>query len=447
MKNKFNNILVSESTKIKKILMMIDQNGKNGVFVIKSQKILGVITDADIRKSLLQGKLNKNSNAKSIMKKNFYSIPHTKKNLSKKILINSNKILIPILKKNKLIDYVHTSQFDSNKNKISKKILVIGGLGYIGSVLVELLLKNKYKVNILDINFYGCKLSKRVLNNKNLKVYYGDCNHKAKLRKAIKDCTDVIHLGEIVGDPAVNLNKNFSIRNNYESTAFVVSECIKNRINKFIFASSCSVYGESKIKCTENSKLNPVSLYAKCKIECEKTILSFKSENFCPVILRLSTVYGDSPRKRFDLVVNRFILMALKKININLYGGNSWRPFISVNDVTRSFLKILHSDEKIIKRQIFNLGGETQNFKIIDIIYQIKKSLKINFQKVKEVDDKRNYKVSFKKISKVLRFHPKDSLKKSITDLIHKYKKIKINERDVNYYNDKKIAKILTLEK
>ena len=139
--------------------------------------------------------------------------------------------------------------------------------------------------------------------------------------------------------------------------------------------------------------------------------------------------------------------MALKKININLYGGNSWRPFISVNDVTRSFLKILHSDEKIIKRQIFNLGGETQNFKIIDIIYQIKKSLKINFQKVKEVDDKRNYKVSFKKISKALKFYPKDSLKKSITDLIHKYKKIKINERDVNYYNDKKIAKILTLKK
>ena len=141
------------------------------------------------------------------------------------------------------------------------------------------------------------------------------------MRLALKGCTDVIHLGEIVGDPAVSLNDKFSIRNNYLSTDFLVSECIKHRINKFIFTSSCSVYGESKLKCSENSKLNPVSLYAKCKIECEKSILSFKSKQFCPVILRLSTVYGDSPSKRFDLVVNRFILMAIKKIKISLFGG------------------------------------------------------------------------------------------------------------------------------
>ena len=113
------------------------------------------------------------------------------------------------------------------------------------------------------------------MKNKKLKIFYGDCNDKIILRKALKGCTDVIHLGEIVGDPAVKLNKNFLIKNNYESTVLLVSECQKFKINKFIFASSCSVYGQSKLKCKETSKLNPISLYAKCKIECEKTILSF----------------------------------------------------------------------------------------------------------------------------------------------------------------------------
>ena len=135
------------------------------------------------------------------------------------------------------------------------------------------------------------------MKNKKLKIFYGDCNDKIILRKALKRCTDVIHLGEIVGDPAVKLNKNFSIKNNYESTVLLVSECQKFKINKFIFASSCSVYGQSKLKCKETSKLNPISLYAKCKIECEKTILFFDTRQFCPVIMRLSTVYGTHQEK------------------------------------------------------------------------------------------------------------------------------------------------------
>ena len=155
---------------------------------------------------------------------------------------------------------------------------------------------------------------------------------------------------------------------------FFVSECFKHRIDKFIFASSCSVYGSSKLKCCEKSKLNPVSLYAKCKIECEKSILSFKKNSFCPVILRLSTVYGDSPRKRFDLVVNRFILMAIKKIKISLFGGKLMETIYICNDVSRAILKILKTKKMIIKSQIFNLGGDKENYRINDIIKEIQKN-------------------------------------------------------------------------
>ena len=447
MIEKLKNITVLENEKIKNVLIKINKNGFNGVFVInKKNKLVGIITDSDVRKNLLKNKLNVNNKAITITQKKYIKIPTSKIEESKKILLKSNKMLLPIVEKNKLIDFVHTSDLFQQKKSV-KKILVIGGLGYIGSILVQDLLSLNYHVNILDINYYGCHFDKKTLKNSRLKVFYGDCDNKKILNKAMVDCTDVIHLGEIVGDPAVNIDQNFSIKNNFENTVFVMSECIKKKINKFIFASSCSVYGNVKYECNEKSKLNPVSLYAKCKRECEKSILAFKSKECCPVILRLSTVYGDSPRKRFDLVANRFVIMALKKIKINLFGASSWRPFISVNDVSRIFIKVLKAENNIVRNKIFIVVVNKDNYRIIDIIKTIKKYTPINFEFSKKNEDERNYKVSFKKIKKVLKFIPKDNLKKTILFLINKYKKIGINEKNINYYNDKKIFEILSKNK
>ena len=443
MSLKLKKVTVFENDRIKDVLVKINNNGFNGVFVVnKKNNLIGIITDSDVRKNILKNKLDVNKSAITITQKKFIKIPISKIEEGKKILLKSNKMLLPVVAKNQLIDFVHTSDLYEEK-KLVKKILVIGGLGYIGSVLVTDLLKTNYHVNILDINYYGCYLDKKILLDPKLKIFYGDCNDKKILDKAIADCTDVIHLGEIVGDPAVNINQNFSIKNNFENIVFVTSECIKKKINKFIFASSCSVYGNVKYKCNEKSKLNPVSLYAKCKRECEKSILSFKSRECCPVILRLSTVYGDSPRKRFDLVVNRFILMAIKKIKINLFGASSWRPFISTNDVSRILIKVLKADNKKVRNQIFNVGGDKENYRILDIVKMIKKYTSINFEFTKKVEDARNYKVSFNKVKRILKFTPKDNLKKMIYVLIKKYKKMKINENDIDYYNDKKIYDIL----
>ncbi len=447
MKISLKQATVSPTSKIKDVLEKINKNGLNGVFVVnKRNTLLGVITDSDIRRGLLKSESILSKNAYSIAKKNYFSIPFSKRKFKKKILLASSKILIPIVKKNKLIDYVHTSELYKEEEK-EKKILVIGGLGYIGSILVKDLLDKKISVNILDKNYYGCHFDKKTLRNSNLKIFYGDCKNKLSLKASLQGCTDVIHLGEIVGDPAVNINETFSIKNNFENTVFVVSECIKHKIDKFIFASSCSVYGESNSKCNEESKLNPVSLYAKCKIECEKSILSFKSDDFCPVILRLSTVYGDSPRKRFDLVANRFTLMALKKIKIQLYGADSWRPFISVNDVSKVLINTLTSKNHLVKNQIFNVGGDKENYRIIDIIKNLKKITPTKYEITKQVGDKRNYRVSFKKIKKILNFELQDNLISTIKKMLNKYKKIYINEKNINYYNDKKILKILSKKK
>ncbi len=445
------NMLVYPSTKIDKIIKLIQISGYNGVFVVtKTNLILGLITDADIRKLFLNRKYSKILKASDIMNKKFLSINEqpTEEDYFK-ILINSEKVIIPILKKKKIVNFIHVNDLKFKKKIIKKnqqerkKILIIGGLGFIGSVLTEILLKNNYKVNILDINFYGKFLKKNVIKNPNLKIIIGDCFNKKNISRAIKGCSDVVHLGEIVGDPAVSLNTKFSLRNNFENTNFVVSECIKNNINKFVFASSCSVYGSSELKCDEKSKLNPVSLYAKCKIECEKVILSYKSSNFCPTILRLSTVYGDSPRKRFDLVVNRFTIMALLKKHISLFGGSSWRPLISVQDVSNAFFKVLKANNKKVKNEIFNVGGHNENYKIIDIVHLIKKNINLSFSHTKQIGDRRNYKVSFKKIKNVLSFRTKDNLEKVIKDMIKKYRKLNFNPNNVNFYNDSKIRKIL----
>ena len=135
--------------------------------------------------------------------------------------------------------------------------------------------------------------------------------------------------------------------------------------------------------------------------------------------------------------------MAIKKIKISLFGASSWRPFVSVNDVSRVLIKVLNTENKIVRNQIFNVGGNKENYRIIDIINTIKKYIPINYEFSKKNEDKRNYKVSFKKIKKVLKFVPKDNLKKIILYLIKKYKKTDINEKNINYYNDKKIYKIL----
>lgn len=444
MNNKLENVIVFVNTKIKNVLLKINNNGLNGVFVVnKSRKLLGVITDSDIRKSILKNKFNLKFTAKDLMQKKYLSISYNQRYNKEKILIRSNKILVPILKKLKLIDYIHMSELNNNNKNKLQKILVIGGLGYIGSILVTKLLENNFDVNILDKNYYGNYLNKKILNNPRLKVFHGDCSKKSKLLPALKGCTDVVHLGEIVGDPAVSINEDYSIKNNFEATVFVVSECIKNKINKFIFASSCSVYGNSSLNCTETTKLNPLSLYAKCKIECERSIRLFLNEKFCPVILRLATVYGDSPRKRFDLVVNRFILMAIKKIKIKLFGALSWRPFINVSDVSEIIIKVLKSEEKLVKNQIFNVGFDNENYRIFDIIKYLKKIKDLDYEFSDQKSDERNYRVSFKKLHKLIKYKPQYRLKRILPLLFKKYQQKKINEKNINFYNDKKIFQIL----
>ena len=437
-------IFVNSNSPLKEILNKINLNNINGVFVIDKKKYLkGIITDVDIRKSLLKGKLKKQVKAKNLMKKNFYYLDFDRLEDSYNQFIKSHKILVPILKDKKFYDYIHVTNLQPAINKERDiRILITGGLGYIGSVLTEKLLKKGFKINILDTNFYGNYLKKKKYGE-NLKIFYGNCFSKSNLSVAIKNCKHVIHLGEIVGDPATALNENFSIKNNFETTNFIVNECLKRGIERFIFTSSCSVYGYSKIKCNEKSNLNPVSLYARCKVACEKQILSFKKTKiFTPTILRLSTVHGISPRPRLDLVVNRFCANAVKNKKITVYGEKNWRPLISVQDVADGIIKILISKKNKVNRKIFNLGSSKENFTIKSICQTIAKRTNSKIEISPQLDDPRSYKVSFDKIEKELNFKPKNPFNKSINLIIKNFKKNKKKLNNINFHNDKKIEKL-----
>lgn len=189
-------------------------------------------------------------------------------------------------------------------------ILVIGGGGYIGTHVVEQLLESGYSVRILDRFVFGKKVISDLLKNKNLEIIEGDISDLVALSRALQGVSAVVHLAGLVGDPACAVDENMTLHINIASTRVVKEMSKAFKVPHFIFASSCSVYGASDEVMNEGSSLNPVSLYAKTKIDSEQEILNDKTADFNPTILRFATVFGHSRRPRFDLVTNLFTAQA-----------------------------------------------------------------------------------------------------------------------------------------
>jgi nucleoside-diphosphate-sugar epimerase len=198
---------------------------------------------------------------------------------------------------------------------------------------------------------------------------------------------------------------------------------VKRGIKRFVFSSSCSVYGQSDEEVNETSELNPVSLYARCKIESEKAILSFDYPHFSPTVLRLATVHGKSFRQRFDLVVNLLTIKALAEGSIKIFGGRQWRPFVSVEDVCRGIIAVLQAERKRVKNEIFNLGDSRENYQLLQIGESIKKYIpEVNVEVLEDQQDSRNYRVGFEKIKRALKFTAQNTIANSIQDFVTAYR-------------------------
>lgn len=291
------------------------------------------------------------------------------------------------------------------------RVLVTGGAGYIGSVTVGQLLKQGHQVRTLDCLMYGGSSLLGFLGQEGFEFIHGDIRLVSDLEKSLKGVDAVVHLAAIVGDPACARKPDLAHEINKESSLTLLRLCRRYPIQKFIFASTCSNYGRAKEPgqlTDENEELRPVSLYAKTKVEVEKAILS-NGDRTGPwtTILRFATVFGISPRMRFDLTVNEFTLELLTKRKITVYGQQFWRPYIHVQDAARAIAIVLNSPSEKMGGRVFNIGDTNENYQKGKLAELIRKQLEcpdLSIEYIHKEDDPRDYRVSFERARKELDF-------------------------------------------
>jgi len=295
-----------------------------------------------------------------------------------------------------------------------QKVLITGGSGYLGGILIGHLLDKGYSVTCLDNLSYYQKSLLGYASNPNFYFIYGDIRNENLLREIIPEFDIIIPLAAIVGAPACDLNPVNTISINYD--AIVLLNKLRNFHQKLIFPSTISVYGmQPEGECTEETSPKPISLYAKTKIDSEKALLD-SGKDF--IVLRLATVFGASPRMRTDLLVNDFVIRALGDGHLVLYEGHVMRNYIHIRDIARAFEHCIYNYE-FMKNKVYNVGLEN-NFSKLDLTKEIKKRIpkfEIISRDIGEDVDKRNYKISSKKINDA-GFLTKFSLEDGIEELI-----------------------------
>jgi nucleoside-diphosphate-sugar epimerase len=292
------------------------------------------------------------------------------------------------------------------------KILITGACGYQGTKLIPLLLSKKHKVTAIDTQWFGNKLKK----NKNLKNYKKNILDIKK--NDLKEIDVIIHLASIANDPMGDLNKNLTWEVSCLGTMQLLELAVKNKVKKFIYASSASVYGVKKEKkVIETLSLKPISTYNKAKMIAEKTILSY-SNKIDVTIVRPATVCGVSPRMRFDLSVNMMAYQAIKNKKMTVFGGQQTRPNIHIDDLLDLYQFFLKKNRKF--NGIFNAGFE--NLKIIEIAKKVKKIIPAEIKIFKNNIDIRDYRLDSSKLLS-LGFKPKKNVGDAIREIKEHYGK------------------------
>jgi nucleoside-diphosphate-sugar epimerase len=319
-----------------------------------------------------------------------------------------------------------------------RRVLIIGGAGYIGSALVPKLLDQGYRVRVLDVLLFGDDPIRKYLSDPNLEIVQGDFRHVEMVVKAIQDVDMVVHLGAIVGDPACSLDEDLTIDVNLSATRMLAELAKAHGVNRFVFASTCSVYGASDGILNERSLTRPVSLYGHTKLASEKVLLAMADERFAPTIVRFATIYGLSGRTRFDLVINLLAAKAKVDHQITVYGGNQWRPFVHVDDAAKAVATVLNAPRPLVANQIFNVGSNDQNHTIREIGEMIHEQVVTAELTVNDDDvDLRNYRVDFGKIRNVLGFRPSWTIQDGIEQVLEA-----IASGDVTDYQESRYSNV-----
>ncbi len=324
-----------------------------------------------------------------------------------------------------------------------KKILVTGGAGYVGSVLIPKLIAAGHQVKVVDLYMYGDDVLSQIKGSPLLKEIKGDIRDKVLMDGALEGVDVVIHLACISNDPSYDLNPNLGKTINYDAFIQLVELSKKHKVERFIYASSSSVYGIKEVQnVTEDLPLEPLTDYSKYKARCEEVLLKEASDDFTVCVLRPATVCGYSPRLRLDLTVNILTNHAINKGKITVFGGEQLRPNIHIEDMTDLYVKMLNYPTEKIHKKIFNAGYE--NHKVNEIAQMIKKVVGDVPIDIVPTDDNRSYHISSEKIFRELGFSPSHTVEDAIIDLKKAFDAGKIPNplEDSRYYNIKTMKEV-----
>lgn len=320
------------------------------------------------------------------------------------------------------------------------KILVTGGGGYIGVVTVEELLKNGYQVKVMDTFYWGTK----PLNHLRDKIELIKQDIRNVKPQILANVSHVIHTAGLSNDPMAEYNPTANFQINTQATKRFARMCRRAGVGKFIYASSASIYYQGTVNNSlqdEKSPVNPKAAYSLSKYLAENELLKMVNTSFCPIIFRQGTVFGFSPKMRYDLVVNTMVKDALAtgKITV-LCRGKQWRPLVDVRDVARAYILALCAPEEKVRGQVFNLVYK--NYQILPLAKIVKKVLeKITNSNIRiEVDNSdrkdRSYRISSGKIKKVLDWQPTIHVEASISDMVKNIEKWRYKDfNNPKFYN------------
>ncbi|TGN07978.1 NAD-dependent epimerase/dehydratase family protein [Leptospira ilyithenensis] len=322
-----------------------------------------------------------------------------------------------------------------------KSIYITGGAGYVGAVLVPRLLADGYSVTVLDLMIYGEEVLK---DHPKLTKIKGDIRDQELLKKTIPGHDSVIHLACISNDPSFELNPNLGKSINLDAFRPLVEISKDNKVQRFIYASSSSVYGvKEEPNVTEDFSLEPLTDYSKFKADCEKILAEYQSTDFTTVTIRPATVCGYSPRQRLDVVVNILTNLAFHKREISVFGGAQLRPNIHIEDMVEAYLVLLNADSEKIGGEIFNAGY--LNFTVSEIANMVKEVVGEDVKLVTTpTNDNRSYHISSDKIFNKLGFRANRSIKLAAEDLRKAFESglLPNSLSDEKYFNIKRMQSV-----